>query len=68
MLENTSDNFGLFKSWNFPGSLADFSPTPRQFKNNRLERVKIKSDEVNINIGGIASAVNSCLPKLAIEQ
>lgn len=59
MIENTTYNFELLKNWKASKNLADFFPTPRQLKNNRLERVKIKSDEVNINMGGIASAVNS---------
>ena len=59
MIENTTYNFGLFKNWNSSKNLADFSPTRRQLKNNRFERVKIKSDEVDIKRAGIASACNS---------
>ena len=59
MIENTTYNFGLLKSWKASKSLVDFSPTRRQLKNNRLERVNIKSDEVNFKLCGIASAFNS---------
>ena len=60
MLENKPYNFGLLKSWNLSESLADFSPTRRQLKNNhRLEIAKIHSDGIEIKLCGIASATNS---------
>ena len=67
MIENTTYNFGLLKSWNASKTFADFSPIRRQLKNNRLETVKIKSDEVNIKMAGIESAVNSSYKKLAFQ-
>ena len=67
MIENTTYNCGLLKSLNSPKTLADFSPTRRQLKNNRIERVKIKSYEEEIKMGGIASACNSSYKKLAFK-
>ena len=67
MLENTTYNCRLLKSWNSPKKLVDLSPARRQLKNNRIERLKTKSDEVNFNHSGFASAVNSSYKKLAFQ-
>ena len=58
-MENTTYTYVLLKSWKVSKSLVDLSPTRRQLKNNRLERVKIKSDEVDFKLCGIASTGNS---------
>ena len=67
MIENIIYNCGLLKSWKASKNLSDSTPTRRQLKNTRLERVKIKSDDVEIKIVGIASACNSSYKKLAFQ-
>ena len=67
MIENTTSDCGLLKSWKASKNFGDFTPTRRQLKNTRLERVKIKSDELEIKIVGIASACNSSYKKLAFQ-
>ena len=67
MIENATYNCGLLKSMNSSKTLADFTPTHRQLRNSRQETVQIKSDEIDIKMGGIASATNSSYKKLAFQ-
>ena len=67
MIENTTYNLGLLKRLKSSKTLAEFFPARRQLKNYRIERLKIKSDEVVSKMGGIASAFNSSYIKLAFQ-